>query len=130
LPALGELESEVLEVIKRSGGEATASDVLRVLKKEREVAYTTISTTLDRLYRKRLLDRKALPGPGGIKYLFILGKDEKLKNKIVESTMDRLTAAFGGTAYSAIYKHLDELSEEELERLRKQVDKALKAKSQ
>jgi predicted transcriptional regulator len=130
MPVLGELESEVLEVIKSNGGQATASDVLGVLRKERDVAYTTVSTTLDRLYRKRLLERKAMPGPGGTKYLFTIGKDEKLKNKIVESTMDRLTAAFGETAYSAIYKHLDDLPEEELERLRKQIDKALKSKSQ
>ncbi len=130
MPVIGELESDVLEVLKRNEGQATASDVLNVLRKQRDVAYTTVSTTLDRLYRKRLLDRKALPGPGGTKYLFILGKDEKIKNKIVESTMERLTAAFGETAYSAIYKHLDDLSEEELERLRKQVDKALKAKTQ
>jgi predicted transcriptional regulator len=130
MPVIGELESDVLEILKGNGGQATASDVLNVLRKQRDVAYTTVSTTLDRLYRKRLLDRRALPGPGGTRYLFILGKDEKIKNKIVESTMERLTAAFGETAYSAIYKHLDDLSEEELERLRKQVDKALKAKTQ
>lgn len=130
MPAIGELESDVLEALKSKGGQATASEVLGVLKQDRDVAYTTVSTTLDRLYRKRLLERKALPGPGGTKYLFILGRDEKVKNKIVESTMERLTAAFGETAYSAIYKHLDDLSEEELERLRKQVDRALKAKSQ
>jgi predicted transcriptional regulator len=130
LPDIGELESDVLEVLKSRGGDGTAADVLGELRKQREVAYTTVSTTLDRLFRKHLLERKALPGPGGTRYLFSLGKDEKVKSKIVESTMSRLTAAFGETAYSAIYKHLDELSEDELERLKKQVDKALKAKLQ
>ncbi len=129
MPTIGELESEVLEILKQNGGQATASEVLGVIKKDRDVAYTTVSTTLDRLFRKRLVDRKALPGPGGTRYLFLVGKDERLKNKIVESTMERLTAAFGDSAYSAIYKHIDELSEEELERLKKQVDRALKAKS-
>ena len=130
LPVIGELESDVLEALKSNGGQGTASDVLVELRKGREVAYTTVSTTLDRLFRKHLLERRAMPGPGGTKYLFVIGKDEKVKSKIVESTMDRLTAAFGDTAYSAIYKHLDDLSEEELERLRKQVDRAIKAKSQ
>jgi predicted transcriptional regulator len=124
---IGELESDVLEVLK-SKGKATAADVMEVLKEHREIAYTTVSTTLDRLYKKRLVERKALPGPGGMKYLFSLGKDERLQRKIVESTLDRLTSAFGQTAYSAIYKKLDSLSESELDQLRKQVDKARRKK--
>ena len=125
LEIIGELESDVLEVLKAKG-QATAADIMDVLQENREIAYTTVSTTLDRLFKKRLVERKAMPGPGGTKYLFSLGKDEKLKRKIVESTIDRLTSAFGETAYSAIYKKLDSLPDDELDRLRKQVDKARK----
>ena len=124
---IGELESDVLEVLKNNG-QATASDVMQALHEKRDIAYTTVSTTLDRLYKKRLVDRKALPGPGGTRYLFSLGKDERLKRKIVESTLDRITGAFGDTAYSAIYRRLDSLPEDELERLKKQVDKVRKKK--
>jgi predicted transcriptional regulator len=124
---IGELESDVLEVLKVKG-QATGAEVMDVLKEGRDIAYTTVSTTLDRLYKKRLVERKPLPGPGGTKYLFSLGKDEKLKRQIVESTLDRITNAFGETAYSAIYRRLDSLSEEELDRLKKQVDKARKKK--
>ena len=127
LEIIGGLESDVLEVLK-SKGHATAADVMEVLQGKREIAYTTVSTTLDRLFRKRLVERKALPGPGGTKYLFSLGKDEKLKRKIVESTLDRLTSAFGETAYSAIYKKLDSLHESELDRLKKQIEKARRKK--
>ena len=124
---IGELESDVLEVLKRKG-QATAAEVMEELQKDREIAYTTVSTTLDRLYKKRLVDRKAMPGPGGTKYLFSLGKDERLKRQIVESTLDRITSAFGETAYSAIYRRLDSLPEDELDRLKKQVEKARKKK--
>jgi len=124
---IGELESDVLEVLK-SKGQATAADVMESLKENRNIAYTTVSTTLDRLFKKRLVERKAMPGPGGTKYLFSLGKDEKLKRKIVESTLDRITSAFGETAYSAIYRRLDSLPEEELDRLKKQVERARKKK--
>ena len=127
LEVIGDLESDVLEVLK-DRKQATAAQVMEALQETREIAYTTVSTTLDRLYRKRLVERKALPGPGGTRYLFSLGRDERLKRKIVESTLDRLTGAFGETAYSAIYKKLDSLSEEELGRLRKQVDKARRRK--
>ena len=124
---IGELESEVLAVLKEKGS-ATASDVLDVLKDRREVAYTTVSTTLDRLYRKNLVGRKALRGPGGTKYLFSLTANERIKSEIIESALDRLTSAFGDAAYSAIYKHLQTLSPPEYERLKKQVDKAKKAR--
>jgi predicted transcriptional regulator len=52
--ALGELECAVLEHIW-SLQEATVHDV--VARMERPLAYTTIMTTLDRLYRKGLLQR-------------------------------------------------------------------------
>lgn len=51
---LGELECAVLEHVW-SLGEATVHDV--VGRMERPLAYTTIMTTLDRLYRKGLLVR-------------------------------------------------------------------------
>jgi predicted transcriptional regulator len=128
LGVIGELESDVLEVLKERG-QASASDILEVLRSRRDIAYTTISTTLDRLHRKRLVDRKATPGPGGTRYLFSLGKDEKLKKKIVDSTLDRLTGAFGETAYSAIYQKLDSLPDDELDRLKKQVERARRKKA-
>jgi predicted transcriptional regulator len=52
--ALGELECSVLEHVW-SLNEATVHDVLG--RMERPLAYTTIMTTLDRLYRKGLLVR-------------------------------------------------------------------------
>ncbi len=124
---IGELESDVLAVLEERGS-STAGEVLDVLKNSRDIAYTTVSTTLDRLYKKNLVGRKALRGPGGTKYLFSISGDEKLKNKIIESTLDRLTSAFGEAAYSAIYKQLQTLSPSELDRLKKQVDKARKSK--
>lgn len=128
MESIGELESLVLEAVKNKG-QATASDVLQTLQADREIAYTTVSTTLDRLYRKKLVERRALIGPGGTKYLFSLGKDEKRKTRIVESTIDRLTGAFGDTAYSAIYKKLESLPDGELDKLKKQIDRERKRRS-
>jgi predicted transcriptional regulator len=127
LEAIGELEAEVLEVLKKKG-QGTAGDVLEVLQKNREIAYTTVSTTLDRLYKKKLLNRKALVGPGGTKYLFTLSKDERRQTRIVEATIDRLTGAFGETAYSTIYKKLESLPDEDLARLKRQVEKARRSR--
>jgi len=52
---LGPLELTVMEVLWRNG-EANVHDVGRQL--DRPLAYTTVMTTLDRLYKKGLLDRR------------------------------------------------------------------------
>jgi len=53
--ALGKLERQVLEEIWRLG-EVSVRDVYRIF--EERVAYTTLMTTLDRLFKKRILQRR------------------------------------------------------------------------
>lgn len=54
---LGPLEVEVMEVVWSSG----TSNVRDVAKRmRRELAYTTVMTTLDRLYKKGMLTRKMI----------------------------------------------------------------------
>ena len=52
---LGSLEAQVMEVLW-TRGECKVRDVMRTL--DRDLAYTTVMTTLDRLFRKKLLDRR------------------------------------------------------------------------
>lgn len=54
-PGLGKLEESVMNVMW-SQGEGNVRDVAKKL--ERPLAYTTVMTTLDRLYKKGLLDRR------------------------------------------------------------------------
>jgi len=53
-PRLGEREREVLELLWEHGG-ATVQDI--AVRLASPLAYTTVMTTLDRLYKKRLLVR-------------------------------------------------------------------------
>jgi len=53
--ALGHLETTVMEILWRQG-ESTVNDVTGKLN--RPLAYTTVMTTLDRLFKKGLLDRQ------------------------------------------------------------------------
>ena len=53
--ALGKLERQVIEEIWRLG-EVSVRDVVRAF--DERIAYTTIMTTLDRLYKKNLLERR------------------------------------------------------------------------
>lgn len=118
---IGELEADVLRVLKEKEI-ATVGDIHSELQRTRQIAYTTVGTTLDRLYGKKLVERKAIRGPGGTKYLFSLGRDERPRAQMVEETLDRLTQAFGETAYSALYKKLEKLQDEQFVKLKKQVD--------
>lgn len=53
--ALGRLELSVMEIVWRRG-ESSVRDV--VARLARPLAYTTVMTTLDRLYKKNLLERR------------------------------------------------------------------------
>lgn len=54
---MGRLESAVMEILWKIG-QSTVHDV--VARLDRPLAYTTIMTTLDRLYKKGLLERRKL----------------------------------------------------------------------
>jgi len=53
--ALGKLERQVMEEIWRLG-EVSVRDIYKIF--EERIAYTTLMTTLDRLFKKGLLDRR------------------------------------------------------------------------
>jgi len=53
---LGELESRVMKEVWGTPG-CAAREVLNRLRTEREIAYTTVVTILDRLHKKKLLTR-------------------------------------------------------------------------
>jgi predicted transcriptional regulator len=54
-PVLGPLEIRIMEVLW-SVGQSSVRDVVE--KFERKLAYTTVMTTLDRLFKKGMLDRQ------------------------------------------------------------------------
>lgn len=52
---LGHLESTIMEILWRKG-ELSVKELAELI--DRPLAYTTVMTTLDRLYKKGLLDRR------------------------------------------------------------------------
>ncbi len=118
---LGALEADVLYVLKKFG-KASARDVLVELRKGKDMAYTTVSTTLDRLYRKGLLGRETAVGKGGTKYLYTYPENPSLQKEIVTKTVDKLVSAFGSSVVSTIYERLNEVSNGEVEELRRKID--------
>ncbi|MPZ00527.1 MAG: BlaI/MecI/CopY family transcriptional regulator [Actinophytocola sp.] len=54
----GELESAVMECVWRVAEVTTVRQVLEQLRQQRDIAYTTVMTTMDNLHRKGWLDRE------------------------------------------------------------------------
>ena len=111
--SIGELEAAVLSLVKRLG-KGSVSQILELAQSERRIAYTTLSTTLDRLHRKGLLTREKATGKGGQHYIYAPPQSTAIQREIVATTVDRLVNAFGKAAVSNIYERLEQVSPEEL----------------
>lgn len=63
---LGELETEVMEIIWKAENLVSVSDVVKALNRKRKSAYTTVMTIMGRLVDKGVLTRKL----NGSSYLY------------------------------------------------------------
>jgi predicted transcriptional regulator len=55
---LGELEAVIMDRMWAIDGSASVREVLEQLQRQRHIAYTTVMSTMDNLYRKGFLDRE------------------------------------------------------------------------
>jgi predicted transcriptional regulator len=55
---LGDLEAAIMDVMWAADGPLPVREVLERLRQERELAYTTVQTVMDILYRKGWVDRE------------------------------------------------------------------------
>jgi predicted transcriptional regulator len=122
---LGDLEAAVLgSVVKQN--KASARQVAKDLEPSRGLAYSTISTTLDRLYKKGVLSREEEIGRGGSRYIYMIRSEEKVKGKVVKGVVDRLLTAFGPSVLSTLNEYVDDIPKEELKRLEEKIQKGSK----
>lgn len=120
---IGELEAEVLRVLKNFR-RASARIIFEELGRKREIAYTTVSTTLDRLHKKGLVKRDEESGRGGMRYVYVYPKNSTLQKNIAGRMVDRLVTAFGPSVVSSIYERLAEIPDSRIEDLKKRVRRA------
>ncbi len=117
---LGDLEAAVLGSVVKLG-RASARQVAKDLEPSRGLAYTTISTTLDRLYKKGLLGRDEAIGRGGSRYVYRLHSEDKVRGRVVKGFVDRLMTAFGPSIISTLTDYVDEIPKDRLKRLEERV---------
>ena len=109
--ALGKLERQVLEETWRLG-EVSVRDVHRAF--EQRIAYTTLMTTLDRLYKKNLLDRRK---DGRAFYYWASVSQEDLDRVIKEDVVDGLLGHGADGVQPVLACIVDTISERDRELL-------------
>lgn len=117
---LGDLEAAVIGTVVQLG-KASARQVTANLEASRGLAYTTVSTTLDRLYKKGILARDEAIGRGGSRYIYRIHSEDKVKGRIVKGFVDRLVVAFGPSVISTLHDYMDEIPRDQLKRLEDKV---------
>jgi len=121
--ALGELQAEILGVLQKLG-RASAREVMKETDPGKRLAYTTVSTVLDRLYKKGLVKRTRVAGRGGAKYIYSYATPAGMRTSLIERTLSSLVDAFGPSVVPAIYDSLEEITKKEAADLRKRVSRA------
>ncbi|MFD8563589.1 BlaI/MecI/CopY family transcriptional regulator [Streptosporangium canum] len=102
---LGELESAIMERMWSYHRPATVRDVLEDLRRERNIAYTTVMTVMDKLHKKGLLLRQ----PEGRAYVY---RTVTTKESYTADRM-RATLAGGGNQAATLVHFLERLTTEE-----------------
>jgi predicted transcriptional regulator len=127
--ALGKLERQVMEETWRLG-EASVRDVYRAF--DERIAYTTLMTTLDRLFKKKLLERRK-DGRAFV-YAPVVSCDD-LDRGIKEDVVDGLLGHGADGVEPVLACIVDTISErdrellDELDRLVQEKKKELRRKS-
>ena len=103
---LGELETEIMEIVWGAEKPISVSNVFKVLNKKREIAYTTVMTVMGRLAEKSLLKRTL----SGKAYLYIptFSKDTFL-TRVSKQIVQNLVNNFGDRAIAHFAEELDKI---------------------
>jgi len=95
---LSPLESKVLETLWKKES-AKVRDLHLLLKKDNKVALTSVAVILDRLHKKNLVKRKALPGKGGYHYIYTATLSKKdFEYSMMDKFVEKMIDTFGSSA--------------------------------
>lgn len=122
---LGPLEAEIMQVVWQMN-QATVSDVHRVLQSRRDIAYTTVMTTMSRLQTKNILTRKRV----GLSYVYSPAMPkEEFANAVVKSVLDSMFQEFGDSAFKYIVEYIQSSDEKQFATLEAAVKERHRAKA-
>ena len=112
---LGPLETEIMQTIWREE-RSTVKKVHRKLSQNRDIAYTTVMTTMSRLAEKGVLNRHR----EGLAYVYTPAiKEEEFVTLVVQQVLDGLLDDYSETAINYMVEYLSHHDRSKLEQLQK-----------
>lgn len=120
---LGELESEIMEIVWHSLNPVSVRDVTEKLQHKRKIAYTTVMTVMGRLADKGLLKRIA----SGRAYIYksAYSKDRFL-TRVSRQIIKNFISSFGWSAVAHFAQEVEKLAPQKRKQLRKILKEASK----
>ena len=121
---LGPLESNIMEAIWGSKKTPiTVREIHAALNKTKKLAYTTVMSTMDRLFEKDLLDRKIEKGRGGLYYVYWPKLEKRIFQKsAVREVLASLIGNFGEAVTSCLTEETN-MGSDERKALEEQLNK-------
>ncbi len=112
--ALFDLEADIMEVVWSKGWQEFAvADVQHELERERDIAYTTVMTTVSRLHEKGLLDRER----EGKRYVY---RPHMTRDEFTELMARELLSSLSGLGHEqALSLLVEQVADSDAEELRK-----------
>ncbi len=115
---LGSLETEVLSAL-RDLGEGPARDVRQALERRGvRVAYTTVATTLSRLFDKGLVHRRRETCRGGERYIY---RPANVEQKYLRNLLRGVVAMFGPAGVIHLNEEIAKLDPSQEQELRRRL---------
>lgn len=116
---LHDLEAEIMDVVWSRGlSDFAVSEVLEVLERRREIAYTTVMTTLVRLHEKDVLVRRR----DGKRYLYTPRcSREEFVQATVREVLESLGSAAGRDVLALLVETASAADEESLDELERMI---------
>jgi predicted transcriptional regulator len=111
---LFDLEADIMEVVWSQGwAQFTVADVQRQLERRREIAYTTVMTTVGRLHDKGLLRRER----DGRRYVY---QPSMSRDEFTESMARELLSSLSGLGHEqALSLLVDQVADSDADEIRK-----------
>ena len=116
---LGDLEYDIMEIIWENKG-VSVRTVHDILKKRRNLAYTTVMTVMSRLADKGILER--IKEGSAYSYKAVLNKENFIKSS-VKQVLGNLLNDFTSPVISQFVELLDEENPEKIEELARLIEK-------
>lgn len=114
---LGPLETEIMQLLWQDE-RSTVKKVHRRLSQQREIAYTTVMTTMSRLAEKGVLNRQR----EGLAYVYTPAiSEEEFVSLVVRQVLDGLLDDYSDTAIDYMVDYLARNNPAELRRLQKAI---------